>query len=121
MNNMSLAVRLARSRGAYGFQYPSLSSPLTFGGLAPSEALTPQVSQPVQQQPSPPVQTQSPDALRQLFELGWGLFDQPSFAAFQVGGKLLGSPDAWVRAAGAFVCIGAIAYGADKLEKKLKD
>lgn len=85
----------------------------SFTGLSPSFDLQPAL-------PAPHVQ-QSPDMLRQLIELGLSLFDKTSLAAYQLGGRMLGSPDATVRALGAAVCFGALAYAADKLEKKLSD
>lgn len=86
---------------------------LSFTGLSPSFDLQPALlALPVQQRP---------DMLRLLFELGWSLFDKTSFSAYQLGGRMLGSPDAAVRTLGAAVCFGALAYAADKLEKKLCD
>lgn len=57
--------------------------------------------------------------LSPTLESVWRVVDAPSLPAFQLGGRMLGSPNAWVVLFGAVLCIGAFIRGVNKLDKRL--
>lgn len=84
--------------------------------LLPLPQQRPQPAPPPVQPPAP-----TPSVERQILDFAWRRFDAPSHTAFQLGERLITSPYIGVRVAGAFLCVGAVLYGLDKLDEELND